>query len=237
MVSLPEFQENVKKCWHFSVAAAWDQNVRHPELPRSKCLEERAYLHTLLGTNEIELFKKACLLADQVQTREEMDVLLPELIRWMTENKYPVTLDNPAFEKGRTFRYNVLPNNWCYMHIRNARMPESFLSDPAYVADNLRFIMDLAEKENQCDTIYTATWLNDYPPFLRFFPEEWQKNLADTGDFGPTMGWQGQFINRRGLLNESAAAKFLETGVLPCARRESHCAFEALRQHLNQLGL
>lgn len=238
MISLAEFQENVRKCWRFILDITWDQNRRHPELPRSTCMKERSFLHSLLGGNEISFFEKACRLADQVQTREEMEVLLPELVGWMTENKFPVTPDNPSFAEGRTFRYDVLKeSNWCYIHIRNAKMPQSFLKDPHYVADNLRFIMDLAEKEHQCDTIYTASWLNDYPPFLRFFPEEWQKNLTDTGEFGATGGWQGQFINGRGLLNEAHAAKFLENGVLPCARRESHCSFEALRQHLNKLGL
>lgn len=110
MISLAEFQENVKKCWRFILDITWDQNRRHPELPRSTCMKERSYLHSLMGT-------------------------------------------------------------------------------------------------------------------------------ADTWKFGATGGWQGQFVNGRGMLNEAHAAKYLEDGVLPFARRESHCSFEALRQHLNKLGL
>ena len=236
MIALDVFRENIKKCWQFTLDVTWDQNRRHPELTRGQCLEERSYLHTLLGTNQAEVFIKARQMADEVAEKEEMNVLLPEVMQFVEENKYPVTLDHPEFEPGRSFRFNLLPNNWCYIHIRNARMPKSFLSDPAYVAENLRYVMDRAEKEHNCDVIYTATWLNDAYPFLRYFPEEWQNNLADTMDFGPTMGWQGQFINAQGLLNEAAAARFLKTGVLPCARRESHCSFAVLREYLNQKG-
>ena len=85
--------------------------------------------------------------------KEQMNVLLPEVMQFVEEHKYPVTLDNPAYEPGRPFRYNLLPNNWCYIHIRNAKMPESFLADAGYVAENLRYVMDKAEKENNCDTI------------------------------------------------------------------------------------
>lgn len=237
MIALDVFRENIKKCWQFVLDVTWDQNARHPELPRSQCLEERSYLHTLLGTNQAEVFLKARRMADEVSEKSGMNVLLPEVMQFVEEHKYPVTLDNPEFETGRSFRYNLLPNNWCYIHIRNALMPKSFLSDPEYVADNLRYILAKAEKENSCDTVYTATWLNGAYPFLRFFPEEWQKNLADTMDFGPTLGWQGQFINSEGLLNERMAARFLKTGVLPCARRESHCSFADLREHLDKMGL
>lgn len=237
MIALDIFRENIKKCWQFALDVAWDQNARHPELSRGKCLEERSYLHTLLDTNQAEVFLKARKMADEVTEKEQMNVLLPEVMQYVEEHKYPVTLDNPEFEPGRPFRYNLLQNNWCYIHIRNAKMPDSFLADAGYVAENLRYVMDKAEKEHNCDTIYTATWLNDAYPFLRFFPDEWQKNLADTMDFGPTLGWQGQFVNAQGLLNERAAARFLRTGVLPCARRESHCSFAALREHLKQMGL
>jgi hypothetical protein len=96
--------------------------------------------------------------------------------------------------------------------------------------------MDKAEKENNCDTIYTATWLNDAYPFLRYFPEEWQKNLADTMDFGPTLGWQGQFINRRGMLNRRLAEHYITHGVLRYPRAESHCSFAAMRAHLDKLA-
>ena len=235
MVSLEEFLDNAVKCWQFSLDVAWDQNRRHPELSRGTCLRDRSFLHTLLGTNQAPVFEQAVRLADSAAEKTEMDQLLPQVLEWM-EKKYPPSMDHPEFEPGRSFRYALNSQHYCYLHIRNAKRPESFLKDPEYVAENLRYIMDKAEKEDSCDTLYTATWLNSLPAFLRFFPEEWKRNLCDTGDFGPTMGWQGQFINRFGLLHEGMAARFLQTGVLPYARRETHCSFEAVRRHLQQQG-
>ena len=235
MLSFAEYMKNVDECWQFSLDAAWDQNRRHPELSCGKCLRERSFFWTLLGTNQAPVFEKACLLADSGVEKKDMDQLLPEVHEWM-EKRYPPTLDNPQYEQGRSFRYEVYgKRHYCYLHIRNAKCPESFLGDAQHVADNLHYIMDTAEKQDGCDTLYTATWLNSHPAFLRFFPSEWLQNLANTADFGPTLGWQGQFINRFGLLNKSTAKKFLETGVLPLARRESYCSFNAIRSHLNAL--
>ena len=222
---------DAEKSFHFAVDVAWDQNRRHPELSRGQCLKERSFLHTLLGTNQAPVFEQACRLADSAAEKTEMNRLLPQVMEWM-EKKYPPPDEHPGFEPGRCFRYALNQQHYCYIHIYNAKRPESFLKFPEYVAENLRYIMDKAEKDDGCDTLYTATWLNSLPAFLRFFPEEWKRNLCDTGDFGPTMGWQGQFINRFGLLHDGMAARFLQTGVLPYARRETHCSFEAVRRHL-----
>lgn len=71
----------------------------------------------------------------------------------------------------------------------------------------------------------------------RFFPAEWQNNLSHTppDQIGATLGFQGQFINRYGFLNEITAAQYLQTGVLPYARQEAFCSFEAVQNHLNTL--
>ncbi len=230
--TLDEFLNNATDAWRFSVDVAWDQNRRHTELSRGTCMRERSFLRTLLGTDQAEVFGKACSLADAAQSPHEMQVLLPEILAWM-EKRYPPP-DDPGYEPGRSFRFNLLPDNECYLHIRNARTPESFLNDPAHVAENLRYVMDRAEKEHGCHTIYTVSWLVSLPAFSRYFPDEWQANICQTpaGDFGPTMGWQGQFINRKGLLNRAVASRFLQTGVLPYARMESRCSFAALRDHL-----
>ena len=238
MLTLDEFLKNAEDCWHFSLDAAWDQNRRHPELSRGTCLRERSFLHTLLGTNQAPVFEQACALADSTAEKAEMNQLLPQVLEWM-EGKYPPPENHPEFEPGRCFRYALNERHYCYMHIYNAKRPESFLKFPEYVAENLRYIMDKAERDDGCDTLYTATWMTCLPAFLRFFPEEWKENRTMTaaGEFGPTMGWQGQFIDRLGLLNHAVARRFLQTGVLPFARKETHCSFTAVRRHLDGLGL
>ena len=238
MLTKEEFLKNTEDCWQFSVDVAWDQNRRHPELSRGTCLRERSFLHTLLGTNQAPVFEQACALADSTAEKAEMEQLLPQVLHWM-EKKYPPQESHPEFEPGRCFRYALNEQHYCYMHIYNAKRPESFLKFPEYVAENLRYIMDKSEKDDGCDTLYTATWMTCLPAFLRFFPEEWKENRTMTaaGEFGPTMGWQGQFIDRFGLLNHAAARRFLQTGVLPFARKETHCSFTAVRRHLDALGL
>ena len=98
MIPLDIFRENIRKCWQFALDVTWDQNIRHPELSRGQCLEERSYLHTLLGTNQAEVFLKARKMADEVSEQSEMNVLLPEVMQFVEEHKYPVTLENPEFE-------------------------------------------------------------------------------------------------------------------------------------------
>ena len=118
---------------------------------------------------------------------------------------------------------------------RNGIPPKSFLNEPDYFAGNLLRIMDEAEKDFPCDTIYTFTWLNSEPRFLRFFADEWQENLSEPHPgISSNIGFLGQFINARGGLNRRTAEKFLETGELPFKPRRSHCSCAAMRAHLNR---
>lgn len=234
-MNIEEFLNNATKCWHFAIDIAWDQNQRNNDISRGTCLKDRSFFRSLLGTDQISVFMQAVELADKVATKEDMDVLLPQILEHM-KTKFPPSLASNEYEEGMSVRYATLANNYCYLHFRNAKYPESFLKYPAYFAQNIKYIMDKAQKEHNCNTLYTATWLNSLPKFLKFFPQEWHDNLTDTIPYGPTMGWQGQFINGAGLLNEATAKKFLETGVLPYARRESHCSFEEMRKHLTKLG-
>ena len=236
MITLELFLDNARDSWQFALDAAWDQHNRHPELSRGTCLRKRSFLRTLLGTDQAPVFIQACQQADTVTVKEEMQNLLPAVLEWM-KDQFPPAPDHADYEPGRSFRYNVYNTDYCYLHIRNAKQPESFLKDPDYVIDNLSYIMDKAGQEHGCKTMYTATWLNSLPAFLRFFPQEWQDNLSHTpnDNIGPTLGWQGQFINRYGLLNQATAAQYLQTGVLPYARQEAFCSFDALRKHLASL--
>ena len=128
-----------------------------------------------------------------------------------------------------------LPPTWCIFHIRNGIPPKSFLNEPDYFAGNLLRIMDEAEKDFPCDTIYTFTWLNSEPRFLRFFADEWQENLGEPPPgISSNIGFLGQFINARGGLNRRTAEQFLETGELPFKPRRSHCSCAAMREYLNR---
>ena len=235
MLSPEDFLSNAEEAYLFSVDIAWDQHRRYPELSRGTCLRCRSFLYTLL-TAEGDFFGKACELADSAPNRRTMNSLLPELRILMTERfKHPVVSSDYA--PGNSFRYTQTSGNLCYLHIRNAKIPESFLDDPVYVVKGLNAIMNQAESFHSCTVLYTATWLNAHNAFLHFFPKEWKENLRNTldGEIGPTMGWQGQFINKRGLLNRATADYYLKNGVLLYQRLESHCSFTNMREHLKKI--
>ena len=228
----------IREFWEFALDAAWDQHARHPELSRGTCLRSRSILHTLLGGSQSALFADACAMADRTGDRGEMELLFPRILPAAAAAFAARKAAQAAeFEPGRCFRYAVTGDHWCYIHIRNSMEPDSFLAHPAYVAENLRHIMAVSEKNDRCGTMYTASWLNSLPAVLRFFPAEWAGNItvpADAGEIGPTMGWQGQFFNRKGELNRKTADRFLSSGVLPFPRAESHCSFAALKEHLKR---
>lgn len=236
---MPAFDlEPIREFWNFSVDVAWDQNRRHPELSRGTCLRERSFLHTLLGSGQTPLFMEACRLADLAPEKEKMQVLLPDILA-VCRKRPDLFDDSDGFEADSSFRYEVRSDGVCYIHIRNGKKPDSFLKFPEYVAENLRKVMNSASQDHGCSILYTASWLNSLPAFLHYFPQEWKENISNTpaGDFGPTLGWQGQFINRAGFLNRAAADLFLRTGVLPYPRVQSCCSFASIHRHLQSLGL
>ena len=146
---------------------------------------------------------------------------------------------NPKFAPGMSVRpdkpHPDLPRNWCIIHMWNAISPKSFLNEDKYFAGCLLRVMDESEKEYGYDTLYTFSWLNASPRYLYFFPQEWQNNLDEPNrDIHANLGFLGQFITARGMLNKRTAEQYLATGELPFKPRRSHCSFAAARKHLQQ---
>ncbi len=119
-------------------------------------------------------------------------------------------------------------------HIDNPLQPRSIFDDPDYLRGCLLALMADAEARHGATELTTGTWLNSYPPFLRYFPPEYTvRNMSpDQREVRWGDGTWGQFVNARGCLNRKHAALFRQTGVPPFPRRTSWCTFETLRQHL-----
>lgn len=232
--NIEDIRAGAAEFFQFAVAVAFDQHRRHLELSKSRCLKERSFFWQLLTSDSLPICGRVREKIEQVQSPEEMNVFIPE-IQNIVVDRWRDLDDDPEYPKGHSVRWCLLPEkNWCYLHFHNAIAPKSFLAETEYMKQELlREIAD-AEKNGPCDTVYTASWLNSAPVFLRFFPEEWKKNVSATldGDFGPTTGWQGQFINRFGGLNRKNADYLLQHGVLKYPRVEAHCSLSALREHL-----
>lgn len=229
---LDEFLENADVSLDFVKAALVRQQALHPELTGGECLRNRTYLRSLVSADFPEFLDRA---AEAVESgAEALEELRPELHRVMTERRKRILQE----EVRHCFRFEVDALGRCYFHIRNPRMPDSFLDDKAFVISEFRRIMDEAESAFHCRELFTATWMNSQDRFLSFFPDEWigNRKTLPADNVGPTLGWQGQFINRRGMLNRRLAEHYITHGVLRYPRAESHCSFAAMRAHLDKLA-
>ena len=119
-------------------------------------------------------------------------------------------------------------------HIDNPKQPGSIFDDSGYLRECLLNLMADAAAKHGATELMTGTWLNSYPPFLRFFPQEYTEQNMSLDHRGVRSGdgtW-GQFVNARGCLNRKHATHFRQTGNPPYPRQTSWCTFESLRRHL-----
>lgn len=240
-------EEHCRECavmFEFILQSVKPLRKKYPGLPCSAILREHTLLSYLLREDghacrrfpdEAEEFLKQADL-DFERAAADFRKELSAIIR----RSYPASLaDNPLFREGMSLRYQEphpdLPSRWCVFHITNGIRPKSFLREDYYLAENFLTLMTEAEAEFGYDTLYTFTWLNSHPRFLRFFPEEWQRNLGEPhpGIFA-NMGFLGQFLNAKGTLNRKTAEEYLSLGELPYPPRKSHCSFASMRKHLTE---
>ena len=230
-VPLTEYLANADDALDFVKRAFAVQRRLHPEISAGECLKRRTFLRSLVGPDHPDFMDQAAHFAEA--GADALEDLRPELHRIMEERHRAVLQE----ELEHCFRYEVDAMGRCYFHIRNPKMPESFLDDRAFVIAEFRRIMEDAASRYGCRELYTVTWLNSLERFLAFLPEEWLQNRKSlpADNVGPTLGWQGQFINRKGLLNRRAADFYLQYGVLRYPRAESFCSFRAMYEYLEKL--
>ena len=120
-----------------------------------------------------------------------------------------------------------------FFHIYNSCQPLSIFSDERYVPRCLLRLMEQASSEFGVRGVWTTTWLNSYPPWLACFGPAWETSRGPEMT-GPTagMGFWGQFVNGRGLLNEKHAAVLRKTSRFPYWPREAGCGLDELREHI-----
>ena len=247
MKTLEEHLQFANDCYTFAIRFVWEWQKRHPEMNRSE-LMRLTLLHYLLRKGPIEppptephpLEVEAAELAERVNSPEEMEVLRPKILAQVKE-VYPATFAPQGnYPPGMSLRFDnphyEFPGRWCYIHIYNALAPASMLADQEYMIRNFRYVMDEGEKEFGYDTLYTFTWLNSNPAWLRYFPQEWQEHLGYPfpGLVG-NLSVLGQFLNAAGDLNHRNAEYLLTHGEPRFKRRASYCSFAAMREHLKKL--
>ncbi|MBQ9337774.1 MAG: hypothetical protein IJS14_10820 [Lentisphaeria bacterium] len=240
-----EFIVSTLEMFDFAVRAAERWQKDHPEdTSKSDVLCRRTLFSFLLRNTSSE---RTDFPPEAVEFLKQADLDWPAAIEKFRRELPAIAVadyegamkHNPKFAPGMSVRPDkpnpALPRNWCIIHMWNAISPKSFLNEQEYFAKCLLRVMDESEKEYGYDTLYTFTWLNAVPRYLRFFPQEWQDNLGEPSrDIYANLGFLGQFLTARRTLNKKTAEQYLATGELPFKPRKSHCSYAAARKHLQQ---
>jgi len=122
------------------------------------------------------------------------------------------------------------------IHIANAIAPRSIFDDKKYLLDCFRSLLDGCTRDYNVDSFWTETWLNSYPKWLEYFPEEWTDNMSEPDkDVMWHFGFWGQFITSRGVFNHRLGNQLRETGVFPFSPRSSRCRVEVMREHIEKM--
>lgn len=121
-----------------------------------------------------------------------------------------------------------------FFHIVNTVAPQSIFENDL-IPRCLFELMDQCREDFGGDSLVTNTWLNSYPRWLKFFPQEWHDSRVLTGPVDRRPGWWYQFLNRRGAFNLKHASILWQTGEFPYPRQIAGCSFEALERHLRTL--
>lgn len=237
--------------------ALWAE--KHPEEPLHKIIEDRTQIYKFSDENPqssgpTALFydrpgwQKLMRAADDAwkkyagspsEFENALSGLFGESVDRRIERDYEEVIQVPTGFQCGCFRHDDAlwrDTGWLCFHIGNPVRPHSIFEAPDYVKHCLLCVADHAELMFHTRFIATNTWLNSYPRFLKYFPEEWMTNMRPpTGAVYGHLGSWGQFINGRGLFNDRIGERFRASGELPFAQRESFCTIDALRKHLDTI--
>jgi hypothetical protein len=123
--------------------------------------------------------------------------------------------------------------NSVFFHVANAISPRSFLEEKKYILDCFMCLLNKSASEYNVERIETTTWLNSYPKWLHYFPEEWNNNMSEPDD--DVMwhyGFWGQFITKRGLFDARLGKRLRETGAFPFLPCHSACSIASMKEHV-----
>jgi hypothetical protein len=120
-------------------------------------------------------------------------------------------------------------------HIANACMPQSpFKNMDIRAKELLAMIKKIKQTMPNIKNIQCNSWLNNFPPFLKLFPSEYQQPIQT--NIKPSYGynWWGQFISRDGSFHSPNGKILRETNKFPFIPRGGKCTLNNLRTHLEK---
>ena len=132
---------------------------------------------------------------------------------------------------------SILPEGYVAIHIANGVGPHSIFEDTEYLLYCFKLLIKEVEIKYNAKGIYTCTWLNSNPHWLKFFPHEWFDNMEKTNTSKLEIpGWSvadwGQIISARGTIKSYMNEYIRQHGRLKYMKLLSYCSLENLKKHL-----
>ena len=176
---------------------------------------------------------------------EEMWKSVEDHARERAEINYPnaVGIKAPASWHCGSLTYDP-PNphiqpGYMVFHIANGTCPYSIFDDPSYLPFCFRLLMKETEVKYDAVGLYTVTWLNSNPRWLKYFPQEWIDNMQKP-DYArlETPGWSfgdwGQLVTGRGTINKKVEELVRTEGRLKYLALRSTCSYANMKKHLDE---
>lgn len=123
------------------------------------------------------------------------------------------------------------------IHITNVYRPDSIFDHPdEFAEDLLRLLIDIQDANPSIETLFCGSWLNNLPPFQRFFPPEWVFNLNNPVRRNDTNGLWGQYMSRTGGYHKKNGNWLRRTGYHRYPLIHSHCGILSATAYLKSNG-
>ncbi|MBR2509036.1 MAG: hypothetical protein IKB71_04750 [Lentisphaeria bacterium] len=179
---------------------------------------------------------------------EEMWDFVKNIARFRALENYPrsVGVAHPASWHCGSLTYDppisgdtVIPDNYTAIHIANGVGPHSIFEDQEYLLCCFKLLIKEIEIKYNAKGIYTCTWLNSNPNWLKFFPQEWLDNMEKADPVKLEVpGWSvadwGQIISSRGTIRPYMDEFVRQNGRLKYMKLISYCSLANLKKHLQK---
>ena len=162
-----------------------------------------------------------------------LDLLWPYMKACLLEDSNPLPpLENRPYE---CWSYNYGPRG-VHLHIANLYQPRSPLSNMyiPFAAALIRLLHAVRAEQPDIEIVRCGSWLNSVPPFQALFPTRWKQSAQPRLEVRYTMGYWGQFMNRRGNFHARNGARFRETGAFPLPNLGCECPIIEVIDHLRK---
>lgn len=117
------------------------------------------------------------------------------------------------------------------LHFKSSAICESTEIILDRIAAAFLSMLRAIQMESPGAIIIGESWMNNFSPILKLFPEDWKLSAKPTLPDN-TNAWWGQFRNCTGGYNYKLGDRFRKSGEFPFPSTKCSCSIEAIIQHL-----